>query len=91
MTDDDFTRAVREFAVEINARAQGDPIARMGIMQAATQMIAAFAIEEMDPARTIDELVGDIHAEATAQVEMILAGKVVASETNNVIPMEKLQ
>lgn len=91
MTDGDFIRDVREFAVAIVESADGDPVARMGIMHAATHMIAAFAIEEMDPARTIEALVGDIHAEATALVEMMLAGKVVASESNNVIPMEKLK
>lgn len=95
MTDAEFTMYVREFAAEIMQRAADDPIARMGIMHAATQMIAAFAVEEMDPAKTIDDLVGDIHSEATAMVALILSGKVIASESTpietNIIQMEKLQ
>lgn len=92
---DDFTIRVRKFATEFMKRAADDPAARMGIMEAATQMIVAFAIEEMDPAKAIEELAGDMHAEATARVALILSGKVIASESTptetNIIWMEKLQ
>ena len=95
MTDDEFMMRVREFAVEVMARAAADPVARMGIMHAATQMIVAFAIEEMDPLKTIEDLTGDLHAEAVAMTELILAGKVIASESTpietNIIHLEKLQ
>lgn len=95
MTDDEFNMRVREFAVEIMLRAADDPIVPMGIIEAATQMIAAFVVEEMDPAKVIEDRIGDIHAEATAMVELVLSGKVMAAEnpsieTNN-IQMEKLQ
>lgn len=91
MTDDEFDMKVREFAVEIMTRAAGDPIARMGIMHAATQMIVAFAIEEPDPFRTIGELTGDMHSEALTMAEMCLVKKELGSDTTNVIPMERLQ
>lgn len=91
---DDLTRDVRELAVAMIERAADDPVARLGIMHAATQLITAMAIEAPDAAKMIDDLVGDIHAEATAMVELILAGAVIASEStpinaNNVISMEK--
>lgn len=91
MTEEEFDMKVREFAVEIMQRAADDPIARIGILHAATQMIVAFAIEEQDPFRTIEELTGDMHSEALAMAEMVLVKKELGSEHSNIIPMERLQ
>lgn len=91
MTDDEFHLKAREFGAGLIEQVAEDPVGRIGILNAAAQLIAAFAIEAQDPFRTIEELSGDIHSEAMAMTELILTGKVLASETGNVIPMEKLQ
>lgn len=90
-SNDDFEREVRMFAGEIVSRAENDPVARLGIMHAATMLITAMAIEEDDPAATIEALVGDIHTEATAMIDIVRSGKLIAENLNNVIQLEKLQ
>ncbi len=96
--NNDLDWKVRLRAGEILASVEEDHVGRLGVMHATTMLITAMAIEAPDPAKMIEDLAGDIHAEATAMVELILASKVIVSESavivpegTNIIWMEKLQ
>lgn len=91
MTDIPLDMKVREFATAIMERVADDPVACLGILNAASQIIAAYAADEVDPFRIVADLTTDIHSEALTMLELALTSKIVAADSNNVIPMEKLQ
>lgn len=68
----ELTVRAREFAVEVMARAAEDEATRFGIIHAVTMLFASMAIEQRDPAATLDILLGDVRDEAKALIEMVL-------------------